>query len=195
MCIGPEPDCDWFRPDFRTSDRMKIRSRPPKWGNRFHRVWTGKLNQIFRSRLGAIIYLHWRYPGFLVWTNKQNFVFLDPFSPRHAPLGYIPCRRWCFTRFSRVHSSQFPSNCKSSFLVYGKVLVKCVRKTSLTLVSYSFTFQWSDKIMKLDFQEMVMFLQHLRTLNWTDQELEMVLSRAYMWHTMFNSSPSHLASQ
>ncbi|XP_057490905.1 GTPase-activating protein GYP1-like isoform X2 [Actinidia eriantha] len=54
--------------------------------------------------------------------------------------------------------------------------------------------EWSDKLQKLDFQEMVMFLQHLPTQNWTDVELEIVLSQAYMWHTMFNSSPSHLAS-
>jgi len=54
--------------------------------------------------------------------------------------------------------------------------------------------QWSDELKKLDFQEMVMFLQHLPTHNWSDQELEMVLSRAYMWHSMFNNSPNHLAS-
>ena len=53
--------------------------------------------------------------------------------------------------------------------------------------------QWSEKLQKLDFQEMVMFLQHLPTRNWAHHELEMVLSRAYMWHTMFKSSPSHLA--
>ncbi|XP_030528032.1 GTPase-activating protein GYP1 isoform X2 [Rhodamnia argentea] len=54
--------------------------------------------------------------------------------------------------------------------------------------------EWSDKLQKLEFQEMVMFLQHLPTENWTHLELEMVLSRAFMWHSMFNSSPSHLAS-
>ncbi|XP_068666786.1 uncharacterized protein [Aristolochia californica] len=54
--------------------------------------------------------------------------------------------------------------------------------------------EWSDKLQKLDFQEMVMFLQHLPTQNWADQELEMVLSRAYIWHTMFENSPSHLLS-
>nr|CAB3447988.1 unnamed protein product [Digitaria exilis] len=53
--------------------------------------------------------------------------------------------------------------------------------------------EWSDKLQKLDFQEMVMFLQHLPTRTWAHHELEMVLSRAYMWHTMFKSSPSHLA--
>jgi hypothetical protein len=55
-------------------------------------------------------------------------------------------------------------------------------------------YQWSEELQKLDFQELVMFLQHLPTHNWTHQELEMVLSRAFMWHSMFNNSPSHLAS-
>ncbi|KAM1037078.1 hypothetical protein FF1_031987 [Malus domestica] len=54
--------------------------------------------------------------------------------------------------------------------------------------------KWSDKLVKLEFQELVMFLQHLPTDNWTHQDLEIVLSRAFVWHSMFNSSPSHLAS-
>uniref|UniRef100_A0A7N0TV24 Rab-GAP TBC domain-containing protein n=1 Tax=Kalanchoe fedtschenkoi TaxID=63787 RepID=A0A7N0TV24_KALFE len=64
----------------------------------------------------------------------------------------------------------------------------------LVYIFASFLLTWSDKLLKLDFQEMVMFLQHLPTNNWTYQELEIVLSRAYMWYTMFNSCPSHLAS-
>ncbi|KAL3835086.1 hypothetical protein ACJIZ3_009822 [Penstemon smallii] len=64
----------------------------------------------------------------------------------------------------------------------------------LVYIFASFLLTWSDKLQKLDFQDMVMFLQHLPTQNWTDVELEMVLSQAYMWHTMFNNSPSHLAS-
>ncbi|ESR56136.1 hypothetical protein CICLE_v10020095mg [Citrus x clementina] len=64
----------------------------------------------------------------------------------------------------------------------------------LVYIFASFLLTWSDKLQKLDFQEMVMFLQHLPTNAWTHQELEMVLSRAYMWHSMFNNCPSHLAS-
>ncbi|KAK4375055.1 hypothetical protein RND71_005732 [Anisodus tanguticus] len=64
----------------------------------------------------------------------------------------------------------------------------------LVYIAASFLLTWSDKLLKLDFQEMVMFLQHLPTHNWSHSELEIVLSRAYMWHAMFNSSPSHLAS-
>ncbi|KAJ8445251.1 hypothetical protein Cgig2_024457 [Carnegiea gigantea] len=64
----------------------------------------------------------------------------------------------------------------------------------LVYIAASLLLTWSDKIQKLDFPGIVMFLQHLPTHNWADQELEMVLSRAFMWHTMFNSAPSHLAS-
>ncbi|KAK7325088.1 hypothetical protein VNO77_29160 [Canavalia gladiata] len=64
----------------------------------------------------------------------------------------------------------------------------------LVYIFTSFLLTWSDKLQKLDFQELVMFLQHLPTENWTHQELEMVLSRAFMWHSMFNNSPSHLAT-
>ncbi|KAL4311531.1 hypothetical protein GQ457_01G023930 [Hibiscus cannabinus] len=64
----------------------------------------------------------------------------------------------------------------------------------LIYIFASFLLTWSDELQKLDFQEMVMFLQHLPTQNWTYQELETVLSRAYVWHSMFNMSPSHLAS-
>ncbi|KAH0930086.1 hypothetical protein HID58_015813 [Brassica napus] len=53
----------------------------------------------------------------------------------------------------------------------------------LVYIYASFLLTWSDELKKLDFQEMVMFLQHLPTQTWTDQELEMVLSRAYMWHS------------
>ncbi|CAL0332447.1 unnamed protein product [Lupinus luteus] len=64
----------------------------------------------------------------------------------------------------------------------------------LVYIFASFLLTWSNMILKLDFQELVMFLQHLPTQNWTEQELEMVLSRAFMWHSMFNSSPNHLST-
>ncbi|CAK9324834.1 unnamed protein product [Citrullus colocynthis] len=64
----------------------------------------------------------------------------------------------------------------------------------LVYIFASFLLTWSEELQKLDFQELVMFLQHVPTQNWTHQELEMVLSRAYMWHSMFNNSPRHLVS-
>eukprot|EP00250_Pteridium_aquilinum_P033386 c5538_g1_i1 orf=275-1639(+) len=56
----------------------------------------------------------------------------------------------------------------------------------------SFLLTWTEQLQRLDFQEMVLFLQHLPTRRWTHQELEMVLSRAFMWRVMFDRAPSHL---
>ncbi|KAL0710488.1 hypothetical protein Bca4012_017466 [Brassica carinata] len=53
----------------------------------------------------------------------------------------------------------------------------------LVYIYASFLLTWSGELKKLGFQEMVMFLQHLPTHTWTDQELEMVLSRAFRWHS------------
>ncbi|XP_045820939.1 GTPase-activating protein GYP1-like [Trifolium pratense] len=64
----------------------------------------------------------------------------------------------------------------------------------LVYIFASFLLTWSDKLQGLEFQELVMFLQHLPTQKWTHQDLEMVLSRAFIWHSMFNNSPSHFAS-
>ncbi|KAH9315005.1 hypothetical protein KI387_023632, partial [Taxus chinensis] len=59
----------------------------------------------------------------------------------------------------------------------------------LVYLCASFLLTWSEQLQQLDFQEMVLLLQHLPTQNWTHQELEMVLSRAFMWHVMFDQSP------
>eukprot|EP00249_Psilotum_nudum_P021569 c28156_g1_i2 orf=388-1668(+) len=65
----------------------------------------------------------------------------------------------------------------------------------LAYVCASFLLTWSGQLQNLDFQEMVLFLQHVPTRRWTHQELEMVLSRAFMWRVMFDRSPSHLHSR
>jgi hypothetical protein len=40
-------------------------------------------------------------------------------------------------------------------------------------------------LQKLEFLDMVMFLQHLPTSTWAHHEV-MVLSQAYMWHTIIS---------
>ncbi len=52
-------------------------------------------------------------------------------------------------------------------------------------VCASFLNTWSEKLRKSDFTEMVMFLQHLPTHDWTYKEIEMLLSQAYMLKTLY----------
>ncbi|KAK9719614.1 GTPase-activating protein, variant 2 [Basidiobolus ranarum] len=55
----------------------------------------------------------------------------------------------------------------------------------------AFLVYWSEHLKKLEFQDIIMFLQSLPTQNWTDQEIEMLLSQAYIWKTLFHNAPNH----
>ena len=41
---------------------------------------------------------------------------------------------------------------------------------------------------------MMMFLQSLPTSTWDEKDIELLLSEAFMWKSLFHNSPSHLAS-
>ncbi|KAJ9067756.1 GTPase-activating protein [Entomophthora muscae] len=59
-------------------------------------------------------------------------------------------------------------------------------------VCASFLVKWSPKLLKMEFQDMIMFLQRLPTEKWTFADIELLLSEAYMWHSLFHNAPSHL---
>ena len=47
----------------------------------------------------------------------------------------------------------------------------------------------------MDFQEIMMFLQALPTRDWTEKDIELLLSEAFMWHSLFRGSSAHLKGQ
>jgi len=52
--------------------------------------------------------------------------------------------------------------------------------------------KWSGKLCQLEFQEIMLFLKRLPTLDWGIEEIEMLLSQAFMWKTLYNDSQAHL---
>lgn len=44
----------------------------------------------------------------------------------------------------------------------------------------------------MDFQEIMMFLQALPTRDWGEKEIEMLLSEAFIWQSLFRGSLAHL---
>jgi hypothetical protein len=44
----------------------------------------------------------------------------------------------------------------------------------------------------MDFQEIMMFLQSLPTRDWTEKDIELLLSEAYIWQSLFKGSSAHL---
>lgn len=44
----------------------------------------------------------------------------------------------------------------------------------------------------MDFQEIMMFLQALPTREWTEKDIELLLSEAFIWQSLFKGSSAHL---
>ncbi|GER38635.1 Ypt/Rab-GAP domain of gyp1p superfamily protein [Striga asiatica] len=128
----------------------------------------------------------------LVFKLKELVRRIDEPISRHIEEQGLEFLQFAFRWFNCLLIREIPFHLVTrlwdTYLAEGDAL-----PDFLVYIFASFLLTWSDKLRKLDFQEMVMFLQHLPTNNWTDVELEMVLSQAYMWHAMFNKSPSHLA--
>jgi hypothetical protein len=62
-------------------------------------------------------------------------------------------------------------------------------------VCAAFLVKWSDKLRKMDFQEIMMFLQSLPTKEWTEKDIELLLSEAFIWQSLFKGSSAHLKGQ
>ncbi|CAM9234218.1 unnamed protein product, partial [Ectocarpus fasciculatus] len=51
---------------------------------------------------------------------------------------------------------------------------------------------FKDKLMTMPFQDILMFLQEIPTTDWGEEDIEPVLSQAFILSTLFEDSPSHL---
>ena len=54
--------------------------------------------------------------------------------------------------------------------------------------------RWSEDLRKMEFHEMVIFLQHLPTSGWSNKEVGELLSQAYVFKSLYHNSPSHLGA-
>ncbi|CAG8534995.1 1600_t:CDS:10 [Ambispora gerdemannii] len=60
-------------------------------------------------------------------------------------------------------------------------------------VCAAFLVKWSDKLRSMDFQEIMIFLQSLPTSHWVEKDIELLVSEAYMWKSLFHNAPNHLS--
>lgn len=67
-------------------------------------------------------------------------------------------------------------------------------KEFLVYVLSSFLLSWAPRLRTLEFQELIMFLQRVPTSEWLESDIELVLSRAFMWRASFKGAASHFAS-
>ncbi|PPR07708.1 hypothetical protein CVT26_003731 [Gymnopilus dilepis] len=58
-------------------------------------------------------------------------------------------------------------------------------------VCSAFLVRWSEKLRKMDFQGIIMFLQSLPTQDWGDHEIELLLSEAFVLNSIWHNAQSH----
>jgi len=51
--------------------------------------------------------------------------------------------------------------------------------------------KWSIKLKKLDFPGLMTFLQQLPTKDWSDKDIEMIISEGYVFMTLYEDSKGH----
>lgn len=59
-------------------------------------------------------------------------------------------------------------------------------------VCAAFLVKFSAAIREMDFGEIMVFLQNLPTGNWEERDVELLVSEAFMWKSLYGDSPSHL---
>ncbi|GAB7360788.1 hypothetical protein MBLNU230_g0775t1 [Neophaeotheca triangularis] len=59
-------------------------------------------------------------------------------------------------------------------------------------VCAAFLVKWSPQLLKMDFQEIMMFLQSLPTRDWTEKDVELLLSEAFIWQSLFSGAKGHV---
>ncbi|KAF9986404.1 GTPase-activating protein [Modicella reniformis] len=59
-------------------------------------------------------------------------------------------------------------------------------------VCAAFLTKWSPELLRMEFQEIMLFLQDVPTDDWQEKDIELLLSEAFMWKSLFHASPKHL---
>ncbi|CCF57889.1 hypothetical protein KAFR_0D02420 [Kazachstania africana CBS 2517] len=70
-----------------------------------------------------------------------------------------------------------------------------LRQSSLNefhvFVCAAFLIKWSEQLLDMDFQGIITFLQNPPTKDWTETDIEMLLSEAYIWQSLYKDATSH----
>ncbi|GME71896.1 unnamed protein product [Ambrosiozyma monospora] len=60
-------------------------------------------------------------------------------------------------------------------------------------VCCAFLRRFSDQLLEMDFQDIIMFLQDAsKTKDWTHDDVEMMLSEAFVWQSLYENATAHL---
>jgi hypothetical protein len=91
---------------------------------------------------------------------------------------------------SNGSSSSASSSAGGSGVVVGGSVGSGFRQLHV-YVCAAFLLRWSRELKRMDFQQLVTFLQRLPTDEWSEADVESLLAQAHIYRTIY--SPQHLA--
>lgn len=59
-------------------------------------------------------------------------------------------------------------------------------------VCAAFLIKFSAELREMDFQEILLFLQNTPTSSWQEKDIEMMLSEAFIWQSLYKNAAAHL---
>lgn len=60
-------------------------------------------------------------------------------------------------------------------------------------VCCAFLRRFGDHLLSMEFQDIIMFLQDTsKTEDWNEDDIEMMLSEAYVWQSLYENASAHL---
>lgn len=118
---------------------------------------------------------------------------LDAPLARHLEALGVQLIHFSFRWFNCMFTREFPL--QLVFLLWD-ALISCVDGFSQfsVYVASAFILHYAKELKQSEFNEVILMMQNLPTANWRPQDLEGLVSTAFVHYTWFHNSPSHLKS-
>lgn len=77
--------------------------------------------------------------------------------------------------------------------IHSRANRPCLAQVLHVYVCAALLTHWSARLQTMEFQDLVIFLQHLPTSGWCNTDVAELLSQAYVFKALYHNAPSHLA--
>lgn len=130
-----------------------------------------------------------------MWDTYLSETSLETSSSAGMSSDLIPPLTPTEQKFSVFQSPSQDFTSPASKSSNPKEEISRMRQSSLNefhvFVCAAFLIKWSDQLIDMDFQEIITFLQNPPTKGWKESDIEMLLSEAYIWQSLYKDATSH----
>lgn len=116
---------------------------------------------------------------------------IDSELARHMRAEDLPIINFSFRWFNCLLVREFPL--RHLIRLWDCLLSQENGLSEFTVyICASMVLKWSSDLTKSTFAEMMLFLQNLPTQTWTYQDVDLLISQAYVYYQQYGAAPSHL---